>query len=91
MGTTPTIENLAASIIDLDEFSVYEFDMPDINKEVIGFDSRIDADGGYVMIKPWYEGGDRTNVLIYDTNRETAEIVDTRFHIVDAQVIFVEG
>ncbi len=55
-GSTPTIEILAASLANPDDFTVFEFDMPDINKEVIGLDSRIDADGGYVLIKPWYEG-----------------------------------
>ena len=48
------------------------------------------ADGGYVLIKPFYEGGDRSKVLIYDTARETAQIIDTGFHIVDAQVIFID-
>ena len=90
-GSTATVEILAASLVNSDDFTVYEFDMPNINKEVIGFDSRIDADGGYVLIKPWYEGGDRSKVLIYDTGRETAEVVDTGFHIVDAQVLYIEG
>jgi len=90
-GSTATVEILAASLVNSDDFTVYEFDMPNINKEVIGFDSRIDADGGYVLIKPWYEGGDRSKVLIYDTGRETAEVVDTGFHIVDAPVLYIEG
>ncbi len=44
-----------------------------------------------MLIKPWYDGGDRSKVLIFDTKRETAEIIDTGFHIVDAQLLFIEG
>ncbi len=29
--------------------------------------------------------------MIYDTTRQTANIVDTGFHIVDAQVLYIEG
>jgi len=29
--------------------------------------------------------------LIYDTWNETAQIIDTGFHIVDAQLLFIEG
>ncbi len=86
-----SIEILAASVTNPDVFTVYEFDMPSVGKAVTGFNSTIDADGGFVLIKPFYEGGDRSKVLIYDTAQETAEIVDTGFHVVDAQLIFLEG
>lgn len=85
------IEILAASLVNPDDFTVHEFDMPSSLAEVSGFNSTIDADSGYVLIKPFYEGGDRSKVLIYDTVNETAEIIDTGFHIVDAQLLFVEG
>ena len=90
-GLTPTIEILAPDLANPDDFTVYEFDMPDTSKEIIGFNTTIDADGGYVMIKPFYESGDRTKVLIYDTANHTANVVDTGFHIVDAQMTFIEG
>ena len=86
-----SIEILAASISDPDVVTVYEFDMPSIGKAVTGFNSTIDADGGYVLIKPFYEDGDRSKVLIFDTAQETSEIIDTGFHVVDAQLIFIEG
>lgn len=87
---TYTVEVLAADLSDPDAFTVYEFEMPAAGKAVTGFNTTIDADGGYVLIKPFYEGGDRSKVLIYDTARETAQIIDTGFHIVDAQVIFID-
>ncbi|MBT99267.1 MAG: hypothetical protein CL902_11680 [Dehalococcoidia bacterium] len=85
------IEILAASLVNPDVFTVYEFDMPSSAAEVTGFNSTIDADSGYILIKPFYAGGDRSKVLIYDTLNETAEIVDTGFHIVDAQLLFIDG
>ena len=88
---TYTVEVLAADLTDPDVFTVYEIDMPPTGREITGFNSAIDADGGYVLIKPFYEGGDRTTVLIYDTARETAELIDTGFDITDAQVIYIEG
>ena len=86
-----TVEVLAADLADPDNFTVYEFDMPPAGKEITGFNSTIDADGGYVLIKPFYEGGDRSKVLIYDTAQETAQLIDTGFHITDAQLIYIEG
>ena len=88
---TYAVEILAADLTDPDVFTVYEFDMPPSEKEITGFYSAIDADGGYVLIKLLYEGGDRSKVLIYDTAKETAHVYDTGFQIVDAQVIFIEG
>ena len=88
---TYTVEVLAANLEDPDVFTVYEFDMPSNGKAVTGFNPTIDADGGYVLIKPFYEGGDRSKVLVYDTAQETAQLFDTGFHIVDAQLIFIEG
>ena len=82
---------MAASLADPDDFTVYEFDMPATGKAVTGFNSTIDADGGYVLIKPWFDGGDRSKVLLFDTATETAEVIDTGFHIVDAQLLFIEG
>ena len=88
---THTAEVLAADLTDPAEFTIYEFDIPSTGKAITGFNPAIDADGGYVLIKPFYEGGDRSKVLIYNTARETAEIFDTGFDITDAQVIFIEG
>ena len=88
---TYTVEVLAASLADPDEFTVYEFEMPSAGKKINGFNSTIDADGGYVLIKPFYEGGDRSKVVIYDTAKETAELFDTGFNITDVQLIFIEG
>ena len=85
------VEILAADLTDPANFNVFEFDMPSTGKAVTGFTSTIDADGGYVLIKPWFEGGDRSKVLVYDTVTETAQIIDTGFHIVDAQLLFIEG
>ena len=90
-GTGHSLEILAASLADPDDFAIYEFDMPATGKAVTGFTSTIDADGGYVLIKPWYDGGDRSKVLIFDTAQQTAQIIDTGFHIVDAQLLFIEG
>ncbi len=87
---TYTVEVLAADLTNPDVFTVYEFDMPATGKDITGFNPAIDADGGYVLIKPFYEGGDRSKVLIYDTAEETAQLFDTGFHITDAQVIFIE-
>ena len=86
-----TVEVLAADLTDPDVFTVYEFDIPSNGKEITGFNSTIDADGGYVLIKPFYEGGDRSKVLIFDTTKETAQLFDTGFHITDAQLIYIEG
>ena len=85
------MEILAANLTDTDVFTVYEFEMPSIGKAVTGFNSTIDADGGYILIKPWFDGGDRSKVLIDDTWNENAQIIDTGFHIVDAQLLFIEG
>jgi len=85
-----SVEILAADLTDPDIFTVYGFDMPTSEKEITGFYSAIDADGGYVLIKPSYEGGDRSRLLIYDTANETVQLIDTGFHIVDVQVIFIE-
>ena len=86
-----SLEILAASLDDPDDFTIYEFAMPASENEVNGFDSTIDADGGCVLIKPWYNGGDRSKILIFDTATETANIIDTGFDIVDAQMLFIEG
>ena len=51
---TYTVEILAADLADPDNFTIYEFDMPPIGKKVTGFNTTIDADGGYVLIKPYY-------------------------------------
>jgi len=88
---TYTVEVLAADLTDPDVFTVYEFEMPPSGKAINGFNSSIDADGGYVLIKPFYEMGDRSKVLIYNTGLETAELFDTGFDITDAQIIYVEG
>ncbi|PKB72283.1 MAG: hypothetical protein BZY87_01335 [SAR202 cluster bacterium Io17-Chloro-G6] len=85
------VEILAADLADPDNFAVYEFDIPSNGEEITGFNSTIDADGGYVLIKPFYEGGDRTKLLIYDTTKETAELINTGFDITDAQLIYIEG
>ncbi len=87
---THSVEILAADLTDPDVFTVYEFDMPPFEKEITGFYSTIDADGGYVLIRPSYEGGDRSMVLIYDTATETAELFDTGFNITDVQLIFID-
>jgi hypothetical protein len=71
-GTGHSLEILAASLADPDIFAIYEFDMPVTAKAVTGFTSTIDADGGFVLIKPWYEGGDRSKVLIFDTAQQTS-------------------
>jgi len=84
------IEILAASLSDPDIFSVYEFDMPSSAVEVTGFNSTIDADSGYILIKPFHAGGDRSKLLIYDTVEETSQIIDAGFHIVDAQLLYVD-
>ena len=89
-GTTHIVEILAADLTDPDIFTVYEFDMPASGQEVIGFNSTIDADGGYVLLKPFYQGGDRL-LLIFDTATETARLIDTGFVVVDAQLIYIEG
>ena len=86
-----SVEILAADLTDPDIFTVYEFNIPASEKEITGFFSKIDADGGYVLIKPHFEGGGRSKVLICDTERETAELIDTGFNITDVQVIFIEG
>ncbi|MDA1127923.1 MAG: hypothetical protein O2913_04385 [Chloroflexi bacterium] len=86
-----TVEILAANLVDPDVFNVYEFEVPATGKEITGFNSSIDADGGYVLIKPFYEGGDRTKLLLYNTALEAAEIFETGFDITDAQLIFIEG
>ena len=86
-----TVEILAADLTDPDIFTVFEFEIPAGGQRITGFNSTIDADGGYVIIKPFYEVGDRSKLLIYDTARETAELIDTGFHIIDAQVIVIEG
>jgi|GEM_PF-518448 hypothetical protein len=90
-GGRRSLEILAASLDDPDDFTIYEFAMPASENEVNGFDSTIDADGGCVLIKPWYNGGDRSKILIFDTATETANIIDTGFDIVDAQMLFIEG
>ncbi|HAA95322.1 MAG TPA: hypothetical protein DCE26_06500, partial [Dehalococcoidia bacterium] len=85
-----SVELLAASVTDPYDFTVYEFDIPSIGKEITGFNSTIDADGGYVLIKPFYEGGDRSKVLVYDTTQQSAEIFDTGFYITDAQLLYLD-
>ena len=90
-GGRHSLEILAASLEDPDDFTIYEFPMPASGNEVNGLTSTIDADGGYVLIKPWYNGGDRSKLLIFNTATEIANIIDTGFHIVDAQMLFIEG
>ncbi|HCL25843.1 MAG TPA: hypothetical protein DHW65_05800 [Dehalococcoidia bacterium] len=85
-----SVELLAASVTDPYDFTVYEFDITSIGKEITGFNSTIDADGGYVLIKPFYEGGDRSKVLVYDTTQQSAEIFDTGFYITDAQLLYLD-
>ncbi|MQF96266.1 MAG: hypothetical protein FI731_11385 [SAR202 cluster bacterium] len=85
-----SVELLAASVTDPYDFTVYEFDIPSIGKEITGFNSTIDADGGYVLIKPFYEGEDRSKVLVYDTAQQSAEIFDTGFYITDAQLLYLD-
>ena len=87
---THSVEILAASLEDPDDFTTYEFDMPASGNEIIGFNSTIDADGGYVLIKPFYQGGDRS-LLVFDTATETARLIDTGFVVVDAQLLYIEG
>lgn len=90
-GSRYSLEILAASLDDPNDYAIYEFAMPASDNEVNGFTSTIDADGGYVLIKPWYDGGDRSKILLFNTATETANIIDTGFHIVDAQMLFIEG
>ncbi len=73
-----------------DDFTIYEFDMPASGNEIIGFNSTIDADGGYVLIRPFYQGGDRS-LLVFDTATATAQLIDTGFVVVDAQLLYIEG
>jgi len=87
---THSVEILAASLEDPDDFTTYEFDMPASGNEIIGFNSTIDAEGGYVLIKPFYQGGDRS-LLVSDTATETARLTDTGFVVVDAQLLYIEG
>jgi len=87
---THSVEILAASLADPDDFTIYEFDMPASGNEIIGFNSTIDADGGYVLIRPFYQGGDRS-LLVFDTATETAQLIDTGFVVVDAQLLYIEG
>jgi hypothetical protein len=46
----------------------------------------IGADGGYLLIKPFYQGGDRP-LLVLDTATQTAQINDTRLVVVDTQML----
>jgi hypothetical protein len=50
----------------------------------------IGADGGYLLIKPFYQGGDRP-LLVFGTATETAQLIDTRFVVVDSQLLYIEG
>jgi len=50
----------------------------------------IGADGGYLLIKPFYQGGNRP-LLVFDTATETAQLIDTRFVVVDTQLLYIEG
>jgi hypothetical protein len=87
---TNSVEILAASLTDPDVFTIYEFDMPASDNQIIGFNSTIDADGGYVLLKPFYQGGDRS-LVIFDTVTETVQVIDTGFVVVDAQLLYIEG
>ena len=92
IGTaTTTVRVLVADLLNPDLIDVHEFEVPSTGKQITGFNSTIDADGGYVLIKPFYEGGDRSKVLIYDTVTESVDLIDTGFEITDAQVIFIEA
>ncbi len=64
--------------------------MPSSSVDVTGFNSTIDAVSGYILIKPFYSGGDRSKLLIYDTVEKTSEIIETVFHIADAQLPYVD-
>ena len=63
---------------------------PASDNQIIGFDSMIGADGGYLLIKPFYQGGDRP-LLVFDTATETAQLIDTRFVVVDTQLLYIEA
>jgi len=45
----------------------------------IGFNSTIDADNGYILIKPFYSGGDRSKLLIYDAVEKRQRLSDPGF------------
>ena len=85
---THTVEILAATLAGPDDFTVYEFNMPSSANEVIGFNSTVDAACGYVLVKPFFQGGDKS-LLIFNTASETAELIDTGFVVVDAQSIYI--
>ena len=72
-----------------DLFTIYEFDMPASDNQIIGFNSTIEADGWYVLIKPFYQGGDRS-LLVFDTAAKTTKLIDTGFVVVDAQLLYIK-
>ncbi|MDA0262684.1 MAG: hypothetical protein O3A93_03055 [Chloroflexi bacterium] len=86
-----SVEILAADLTNPELFTVHAFDMPSTAVGISGWNATIDADNGYVLIKPFYEGGDRSKVFVYNTASATGELIDTGFDITDAQLIFIEG
>lgn len=88
---TPVIELHATDLTDPSGGILqWTFSVPESAAAVSGLSSSFDVDGGYVVFQPYYEGGDRSKLVIYDTVEGTAELVDTGFRITDTQVIYIE-
>ncbi len=52
--------------------------------------SGIDADSGLVLVSPTFEGGDYSKVFIYDGHDGSANVFDTGFKIIDAEVLYLD-
>ncbi len=75
---------LAMTPTDLPQLKEYDFQLPPGMAEMVSF-SGFDADSGYVMIKPSFQGGDNSVVIILDTKTGGVQVIDTGFYIIDSQ------
>ncbi|NQW23861.1 MAG: hypothetical protein HQ475_10500 [SAR202 cluster bacterium] len=88
---TPVVEFYATDLTDPSgTIQQWKFSLPESSAAVSGLSRTFDVDGGYLVFQPYYEGGDRSKLVIYDTVEGTAELVDTGFSIIDTQVIYIE-
>jgi hypothetical protein len=53
--------------------------------------SGIDADSGLVLVRTTFEGGDYSKVFLYDAHDGSADVFDTGFRIMDAEVLYLDG
>ena len=83
---------------------VWSYDLSSVSGDVVGTSFQlspddgnivslggIDVDSGLVLVRMTYEGGDYSKVFLYDDRENVADVYDTGFKVIDAEVLYLDG